>query len=280
MNRWLIASTRGWGVPLHDVAGRISMVTSSTIYCTLQRADSASIALYADETRPLSCYSIVVDEILKHPLAIDSTLTIANGLLSIERSQAAVCIDLRAAQLWQPPVLMTLDPLIRRKMADDIELIAGSALLEAARRIGTRLDALRLALVTESTLSVLRAAVRRLIGFGPGLTPSGDDVLCGLLVSLAYSAELSEQHSRLSSAVLESLDATSDLSGSALQVAVDGHCDEAVSDVLRSSGDSDMVRAQKIRRLLGVGATSGADLLTGLHTGLRLSMPVLVGQSI
>ena len=279
MTGWLVASTRGWGVPLHAVAGHVSMVTSSTIYCTLQQADSAVLALYTDQTRPLSCYSIVADHILKYPFAIDSTVTIANGLLTIERSQGSACVDLRAARLWQPPAMVTLDPLIRQQMADDIELIAGSALVEATRRIGTRLDALRLALVTESTPSVLRGAVRRLIGFGPGLTPSGDDVLCGLLVTLAYSPELSEHHSRLSTVVLESLDATSHLSGSALRVAVEGHCDEAVCEVLLSSGDSDMVRAQTIRRLLAVGATSGADLLTGLHAGLRLSMPVLAGHS-
>ena len=110
--------------------------------------------------------------------------------------------------------------------------------------------------------------VLRLLGRGPGLTPSGDDVLAGFLVGAAAFG-LGVAPLRDAIAALAPT-RTTVLSAALLWHAARGECiDElaAVAAALTSLRRSDSVTAAgAVSRLLSVGHTSGAALALGLVT--------------
>jgi hypothetical protein len=110
----------------------------------------------------------------------------------------------------------------------------------------------------------LRALVRRLVGAGPGLTPSGDDVLCGVLLGLRLLGR-ARSLPRLWDAVGPRLPATTTVSAALLSEAVQGYAVPPVIDLGQALAADDAVGVRDAAaRVLAVGHTSGADLLAGL----------------
>lgn len=125
------------------------------------------------------------------------------------------------------------------------------------------------------SVAILRRALRdtaappdiaQLIGWGGGLTPTGDDIVCGMLAAAhAFADPRREQwraqtHSRLP--------ATTELSAQFLRLAAAGHLTAELRELLLALGTPHLPAA--VRRLLGVGHTSGADLATGVLRYLEL----------
>ena len=119
----------------------------------------------------------------------------------------------------------------------------------------------------------------RIVGLGPGLTPSGDDVLAGLLVALrALSASVRQGGAAawladwLGAAVTADADTrTTALAASLLHCAAAGQASAEVAAALRAVAGHEQM-APAVRRLLAVGHTSGADLAFGLLAGCRAAL--------
>lgn len=113
-------------------------------------------------------------------------------------------------------------------------------------------------------------AVRALVGAGPGLTPSGDDVLCGVLLGLRLAGRLDAVAS-LGDVVRRQLGATTSLSAALLTEAADGY---AVPQVVRLTAalarDDDRGAVAAAGEVAAVGHSSGRDLLAGLVSALGL----------
>jgi hypothetical protein len=117
-------------------------------------------------------------------------------------------------------------------------------------------------------------AAERLVGLGPGLTPSGDDVLAGLLVTLRHlgTATGAERAVRLGGwlAAAVTFDArtrTTPLSATLLHCAARGEaCPEVIAVLRGLAGRQPLEPA--LRRLHSLGHTSGADLAQGIAIGL------------
>ncbi|MCP9971657.1 DUF2877 domain-containing protein [Actinomadura madurae] len=114
------------------------------------------------------------------------------------------------------------------------------------------------------------------MGLGPGLTPSGDDILCGLLVALRLVGE-AVRHGGTAVRLADWLGAavtadagtrTTALAATLLHCAAGGHAGAEVTAVLRCVAGHEPASAA-VRRLLAVGHTSGADLAHGVLTGCR-----------
>ncbi len=108
--------------------------------------------------------------------------------------------------------------------------------------------------------------VRMLAGCGFGLTPSGDDFIAGMLIAL----HLLGAPQRTIRSVHAAAAGGGDLSRHFLALARDGRVDERMSALvaaLLDHGDTEVRRAA--RRILQVGATSGADMMTGFVTTLK-----------
>ena len=123
--------------------------------------------------------------------------------------------------------------------------------------------------------------VRGLVGVGRGLTPSGDDALCGVLLTLAA---VDAPHARgalsaVRTAVRGALPRTTSLSAALLVAAGAGY---AVPDVARlvtlvaGAALHDLTEPTRLTdlgelvdRVLAIGHTSGRDLLSGVSGALR-----------
>jgi len=108
-----------------------------------------------------------------------------------------------------------------------------------------------------------------LIGFGEGLTPAGDDCVLGALAAIhrlapGWLAAHAAQRDRLAETARTR---TTDLARDFLLEALDARFAEPVLALLTALSDESAGDAA--RRLLAMGATSGADTLCGIRLGCR-----------
>ena len=110
--------------------------------------------------------------------------------------------------------------------------------------------------------------VHALLGLGPGLTPSGDDVLCGALALLDALGER-QAHGALARAIHQAPPGlTSPLSLCILEAATAGHVGEPLHRMVASvlAGDIDTT----IATARAIGHSSGWDMLAGIAAALRV----------
>ncbi|WP_433431079.1 DUF2877 domain-containing protein [Nonomuraea sp. CA-141351] len=117
-------------------------------------------------------------------------------------------------------------------------------------------------------------AAEQLVGLGPGLTPSGDDVLAGLLVTLRHlgAAAGAERAVWLADwlAATVTFDArtrTTPISATLLHCAARGEASPEVTAVLRGIAGGQSLEPA-LRHLRRLGHTSGADLAQGIAIGV------------
>ena len=138
-----------------------------------------------------------------------------------------------------------------------------TATLEVARPVMARLI---LALEAGDRDSAAVAAVR-LIGLGPGLTPSGDDVLVGIEAALHALAQPSAGF--LAAVVNDVETRTTELAATLLRHAAGGEFAERLHTLLAAFlGPEDDGIPAAIERAVAWGATSGTDCLLGVLIGL------------
>jgi len=117
--------------------------------------------------------------------------------------------------------------------------------------------------------SALGDVLAKVVGRGPGATPSGDDVIVGAL------AVLTSPHSGMAGAraaeslgrsLLPLLPTTTDVSGHLLRQAASGlfcrDVHELVSALIGAPSPREL--GEMVRRVIDMGATSGADICEGL----------------
>lgn len=123
----------------------------------------------------------------------------------------------------------------------------------------------------------LRAVAAALGGAGPGLTPAGDDALCGLFFALrARAGPGAEAWLRpLAAGVV-----TTDLSGAALAWAARGQALAPAHEVLAAAAGADPAPAWKAAgALAAVGHSSGADFAWGLAAGLASGLASILRET-
>lgn len=100
-----------------------------------------------------------------------------------------------------------------------------------------------------------------IIGRGLGLTPSGDDILIGILFVL-FSKGKEQQVDKIK--LEASLSRTNDISREFLQYALKGIFSESLLELLGTDNID-----QSVNCILSTGHTSGADSLLGIHYGIN-----------
>ena len=180
---------------------------------------------------------------------------------------------------WDPsPVL---GPLSRGRLEQGC-LLLEQAIAVSARRPGLDGHPAPAALAARCAAGDLAGAVEiaeDLVGLGPGLTPSGDDVLAGVLLSLRLLGGAIRGGTRavwladwLSTAVTsDAADRTTSVSATLLHCAARGQAAAEVAAVLRAFAGQEPA-GPAATRLLAAGHTSGADLAWGLAAGCRAAL--------
>jgi hypothetical protein len=114
----------------------------------------------------------------------------------------------------------------------------------------------------------LPGVLARVLGRGPGLTPSGDDALVGILAALglAPSTRAATHAAVLARAVEPLLASTTELSAHLLRQAARGFFGRALHELVSALADDTAPGPlhERIDRVLASGATSGADACAGV----------------
>ena len=115
--------------------------------------------------------------------------------------------------------------------------------------------------------------IKKLIGFGEGLTPSGDDFLTGLIASLLLvnNAGFGYLVRSVKEVIGLEKERTTFLSGKFLEYACQGRFPEVILNLIEAifaKGREEVEKAA--RRCLDFGASSGRDTLLGILFGLSL----------
>ena len=121
--------------------------------------------------------------------------------------------------------------------------------------------------------SLAAEVAARLIGLGPGLTPSGDDVLVGIEAALHALARPSAGFTALAMDDVE--ERTTALAATLLRHAAAGEFAERLHALLAALlGSDDEAIPAAIDRAVAWGATSGTDCLLGVLIGLDVAAGV------
>ncbi len=164
-----------------------------------------------------------------------------------------------------------LIPLVREKgmtpSDEHLNLFAAAALT----RILFLLEAIR-----GSDGKAIRSAARELAGLGPGLTPSSDDLLSGLMLVMylhAINTKRNEERvTRITRAIVSGTRGrTTLLSQEYIAQAACGSASERVMRLCREllTGKPESVR-REVRQVVMIGETSGTDTILGILLGTQL----------
>lgn len=119
--------------------------------------------------------------------------------------------------------------------------------------------------ISSGDTAAIDGAVESLLGLGPGLTPSADDVLCGLLYALLRSpAADTPAVGTLKTAICAFADSRTHPVSAAYLKAI------ARGEVFSRLEDAWLGREGSLEALLEVGSSSGGDMLLGLILAVRI----------
>jgi len=225
-----------------DACGRVRAVFHRAVHLHL---DPGGLLVVVDGDAPPGPLHLRVD--MLPTVAVGDGVALVGGRLHL----GCRSVDVRAVPAWTPPA---------HRLRPAVDGLAGggrSALAGRDDLVDRVRDLLR--------VGDLGGAACVLGGWGPGLTPAGDDVLAGIVLTL-HGFGVPEDRLR---AAVDRVRST-DLAVAYLRWAARGQCIEPAHAVLAavSGRDADRIAAAEAR--LGAhGATSGADLLFGIDLALR-----------
>jgi hypothetical protein len=241
------------------------VVASTPPALYLMAADGTMLCLASATAVRVPCAMVLESKGLPPQLPEGTIATVGAGVLSVGAT------TFRAGRWWRPPRPRGLGATPPARLAGAVRWLTG--------RVADPLDAPGRAAVADlvEALAVGERpdpAVARLLGRGPGLTPTGDDVLAGALVTL--TALGSPLAASLGAAVTAAApDATTTVSAGLLRHAAAGECIPQLEELLSAIGHgTDDPAAGALARaagaLLAVGHCSGAGLLHGVLVGVAI----------
>lgn len=212
---------------------------------------------------------------LRELLDVGERIDCRDGVARTRRAE----LRLLQARVWRPA---ELGPWLGRAR---VEAHLRSARARLAQRRGTSASVIdgSAAAVGQACRALDREQAARhvdgLVGWGEGLTPAGDDFLVGLVAgldALVGSAEARRTfRSALAAAVLARTSRTTPIAAHYLRLACAGHYTAPLLGLraaLLCEDNPDVVDAALLSAL-AVGATSGADTVSGLLAGLTAWLP-------
>jgi hypothetical protein len=245
-------------------AATVIAATGQATY--LQLADEARtmICLAATEAVRVPCALVIGSRALPPQVRVGTPARVGEGQLTVRTDV------FRVVRWWRPPRPQGLGAVAPSRLAAAVRWLAG--------QVADPLDPEGRAAVAELVESLATGGrpeepVARLLGRGPGLTPTGDDVLAGTLVTLlALGSPTAIPLARAIAALAPG--ATTSVSAGLLRHAADGRCIPQLDDVLTAIAGAGTAAGPLPRAagaLLAVGHTSGAGLLHGVLVAVAIA---------
>jgi len=134
--------------------------------------------------------------------------------------------------------------------------------------------------VKSGDLELVRQSAKNLVGLGPGLSPSGDDLLAGFMVGLRWTVNSFNGDvncvDEINRTIAHVAEGTTMLGKQLLIRAAAGEVNEAVEGLLKAilAGQIEEVRTAT-EKVLAIGETSGVDSIVGILLGSLLGIESL-----
>jgi len=271
-----IAASAAVELPLVGPTRRATVVATTPVatYVTVDDPEHAILCLATADAVRVPCALVLQAKTLPPPPPEGTIGTVGGGVMTLAGR------SFRVARWWRPPRPRGLGAAPPSRLAGAVRWLNG--------RVADPLDAAGQAAVADLVQALAigaspAPAVARLLGRGPGLTPTGDDVLAGALVCL--NALGSPAATVLGQAVLAAApSATTTVSAALLRHAARGECVPQLADRLDAvggrhggvghHGGADPAAGALPRAagaLLAVGNCSGAGLLHGVIVALGIA---------
>jgi Protein of unknown function (DUF2877) len=188
-------------------------------------------------------------------------------------------VDMSRALPWEPDrTSVDCHLKVLKVQSKQLRELARRSAILADDRLGQALResrALALKAMRSHDIDGLTVHAGRLLGLGPGLTPAGDDWLCGMAIGL-YHLTLGDHNARRSASdLLASFSEavrvanTTALSQTLLAYAVEGVGDAGLTTLARGLGMPCPELTRRACELDGVGHTSGCDMMLGVADAAR-----------
>jgi hypothetical protein len=240
--------------------------TPHATYLMLSDPDRTMLCLASAAAVRVPCALVLESKGLPPQPPEGTVATVGAGVLTIDTT------TFRTGRWWRPPRPRGLGATAPARLAGAVRWLTGRVAdpLDPAGRAAVA-DLVEALAVGESA----HPALARLLGRGPGLTPTGDDVLAGALVTL--NALGSPLAATLGAAVTAAApDATTTVSAGLLRHAAVGECIPQLEDLIDAvrTGSEDPAAGALARTagaLLAVGHCSGAGLLHGVLVGVAIA---------
>ena len=286
---YLHAVSIGQAVPRQNFDAVIQSVFDSAVNLRLAQEDRLITVLLSEHYELPQGIRIAAKGVPLHSLTMGLGAAARRGILRLDSSP--LIIDLRGAPVWKCRVqelnmdmsapsaqaawstiweLLNQEQRLRRTdiIADDLfQKDTGSPLTRRMSAPVTKLIASTEQFDVETSVQ----ATQKMIGLGPGVTPSGDDILIGFLAGLWSLAGEDRQlltFLRLfGDALMQIAAQTSEISRTYLYHAIQGHFSSSLSNLAEAIVTGSAVE-QPAQIAMRVGHSSGLDSVTGLLLGL------------
>jgi len=202
-----------------------------------------------------------------------------------------ILVDMRLAHVWQNSLPRYLDDvdhahiLGQYKAATKLFLMLTKQNIDSLKKSNSKIKRMDFLPILYSKVENLTQSVRiddkskilseisSFIGFGPGLTPWGDDFLCGFMAGFdCLSKDLDQKIKvhKLRDILIRNFDATGDISKSMLSDAVLGQHGELIVDTCQALFDPKFSPklTSRVCKLIEVGETSGSASCLGILSGI------------
>ncbi len=264
---YLVAASSAVELALVGPQRPVTVVAATTqaTYITVGGPDRTIICIAAADAVRVPCAVVIEAKAQPAPPATGTIGSVGGGVLTIGTT------TFRVSRWWRPPRPRGLGAVPPARLAGAVRWLIG--------RVADPLDAEARAAVADLVQSLSAGtspapSLGRLLGRGPGLTPTGDDVLAGALVVL--SALGAPAASILASAVTTAAPtATTTVSAALLTHAARGECIPQLAELIETIGAAPDPNGGALARaagaLLAVGHCSGAGLLHGVLVGLAIA---------
>ena len=275
MRRTFSASSLDTNLPLR-FEGKVHSIFSKALNIKIEENELISIVAAEKLNGP----NRILVELPKNKDLV--ALEIKQGMKVIGNGQEVridggrLSISLERAERWSPEVKKE-KRILNSQVKNNLSFLQKSLSVEkdenkVSQELKVRIQKLAKS-IEEENLSKVPKDIKRLISFGEGLTPSGDDFLVGLIASLHFLSNLKLKHllNKIKRIINLEKEKTTFLSGKFLEYACQGRFPETILNLIEAifSGNREEVR-ETARRCLDFGATSGRDTLLGVVRGLDL----------